>query len=449
MPKKAKQMSAVEVKRLSCSIGKDGKPYNTYHAVGGVSGLLLQAAATGAKTWILRTKIGNKRRLIGLGGYPDVSLSEARRKASEMKDKIAQGIDPVEERKAAKLEMVRLQQRNVTFKEVATACYEVKAQEFKNDKHSSQWWRTLEVNAFPDIGDMSINEITTDDIVNMLKPKWLKTPDAADRVRQRVGSVFEYALTGDHPIRTNPVNPAQWKHLKGKLPAIKSVKKKAGTAGRHHPALPYDQVPRLMAELKKRNSNSARALRFALLTAARSNEIRGATWDEIDLKNKVWRLTAERMKADKPHTVPLCDDALALLKSLPKDTPGNLVFPSPRGKIMSDMTLSKYLKDLHHADVKKGGDGYADPNQDNRIATPHGVARSSFKEWARKATRYPDEWSELALAHINDDATRAAYARDELLAERREMMNEWDLFCRYGLATDSNQDKVTNIGEAR
>ncbi|TDT41497.1 integrase [Halospina denitrificans] len=455
MPKKAKEMTAKEVRDLKPRIGKDGKPYNTYYAVGGVSGLNLEAAATGGKSWVLRVAVGvqldtkgnpkldkngypkPQRQSIGLGGFPDVSLSQARDKAREIKEKIAQGINPLEEKKAARAALIAAQRRNVTFREVAKDCYDVKAAEFKNEKHSLQWWRTLEVNAFPSIGDMPINEISTDDVVRTLKPKWDSTPDAADRIRQRMGAVFEYALTGDKPIRTNPVNPARWENLKGKLPAFQAVKKKSGKANRHHPALPYKDMPRLMADLRSKHANGAKALQFAILTGARSEEVRKATWDEIDLTEKTWHLSAERMKADRPHTVPLSDAAVELLRTMPKKTPGNLIFGSAQGKVMSDNTLSKLIKDMHAADLKRGGDGYTDPKQDNRIATPHGTARSSFKEWARKATRYPDEYSEIALAHVNTDETRSAYARDELLAERRPMMQEWARYCYQGDQSES------------
>lgn len=459
MPKKVKELSATEVKRLTHAISADGTPYNALHPVGGVAGLLLQVTPTGAKSWILRASLGYKldkngeikrdkkgrpisnRLNIGLGAYPDVTLAQAKDKARNMRDKISQGINPLEERRAARLELMRAEQHNKTFREVAQECYKIKAVEFNNEKHKAQWWASVEA-AFPVLGRMRINDIVSDDVKRVLEPIWYETPESADRMRQRIAAVFSYAMTGDNPIRTNPVNPADIKNLK--LPKVKAIKKKAGKTGRHHPALPFDEMPRLMEYLRTRRGMGGKALEFQILTASRSGEVRGATWKEIDFKEKVWRLTAERMKADRPHSVPLSDEAINLLKSLPEGQPDDVIFPSPDGKPMSDMALSKLLKDAHTKDTKNGGKGYSDPAQDNRIITPHGTARSSFKEWARKATRYPDEWSELALAHVNSDATRSAYARDELLDERREMMREWGRFCYAGKAKDSG--KVVNIG---
>lgn len=241
-----------------------------------------------------------------------------------------------------------------------------------------------------------------------------------------MAAVFDWARAAK--IRTAP-NPAAWKDcLEPLLPKTEKLRRTTGRGKRHHPALPVAEVPRLMADLATRTAPSAYALRFAILTGARSGEVRLATWDEIDLGTRVWRLSADRMKADKPHTVPLSDAAVEILEALPRDNPSGLVFPNSKGVELSDMALSKLMKDAHAADVAKGGAGYLDPQQ-NRIATPHGTARSSFKDWARQGGRFPDEWSELALAHVNSDQTRAAYARNELLEERRGMMEAWGLYC--------------------
>ena len=447
MPRVKEPLSDKTVRALQCAVsGETGKKYNALHAVGGVPGLMLQVTPSGAKSWIYRYVIGERRRSMGLGSYPEITLSEARETAREYRAMIRENIDPIEHKRSEKLDLIRSQRKNLTFKQVANECYKVKAQEFHNAKHAKQWWTSLERVAFPAIGSIPINDINTADVVRMLEPIWTVTPDAADKVRQRTRAVIEYALTGDTPLRENPVNPADMKHLKTRLPAIKKVKRKAGKGDRHHPALPYAEVPRLMQDLATRKSISAKALQFAILTAARSGEVREATWNEIDFKAKTWRLSAERMKADRPHTVPLSDAVLELLRDLPRDTPENRIFPSVRGKTMSDMALSKMLKDAHHADLKRKGMGYVDPQQDSRIATPHGTARSSFKEWCRKSTRYPDEWSEIALAHVNSNETHAAYARDELLSERRQLMQEWANYCRNGKQASAS---VAAIGEAR
>lgn len=416
MPKKASELSAKAVRDLT----EPGR-----YPVGGVAGLLLRVMPTGSKQWILRTKSGSHRRDIGLGGFPDVTLSQARDRAREVKDKIRAGVDPVAERKAVRVALIQSQARGLTFAEAAKQCHTVKAQEFKNAKHSAQWLNTLESYAFPTLGRLPVAEIETPEILAVLEPIWSTKPETASRLRQRIAAVFDHAIAGK--IRTTP-NPAAWKGcLEPLLPNTEKVKRKQG-AKRHHPALPLPEVPRLMADLATRDTNTAKALRFAILTAARSGEVRLATWSEFDLDARVWKLNADRMKADKPHTVPLSDAAVAILENLPRGNPAGLVFPSAKGVEYSDMAFSKLMKDLHAADDSRGGPGYMDPEQ-GRIATPHGTARASFKDWTRQGGRFPDEWGELALAHVNSDQTRAAYARGELLEERRGMMEAWGQHC--------------------
>ena len=422
MPKKAAELSAKQVRDL--------KEVGT-HAVGGVSGLLLQIKSPQAKSWVLRTKIGDRRCHIGLGGFPDVSLADARERARQLKDKIKQGIDPLAEKKASKLALMQAQARAVSFEQMAKQAHEVKAQEFKNYKHSQQWINTLETYAFPTLAKMPIDEIEAADVLAVLKPIWTTKTETASRVRQRIAAVFDHALASGY--RTKP-NPAAWKGcLQPLLPAPEKLKKRQGKANNHHPALPIDEMQQFMNKLQKRAGAGARALEFTILTAARSGEIRGATWDEIDLDEKVWRLSAERMKADKPHTVPLSDAAVALLKCMPRES--KHIFPSSKGGELSDATLAATIKRMHEDEVNKGNKGFIDPTN-GRTATPHGF-RSTFKDWTRQKNRFPDEWSELALAHVNSDATRAAYARNELLDERAEMMQAWSDFV-YGKFSDKN-----------
>ncbi|WP_197911734.1 tyrosine-type recombinase/integrase [Kineobactrum salinum] len=417
MPKQAKELSATELRKLA-------KP-GTYK-VGGVSGLQVVVTPAGAKCWILRTMVGERRREIGLGGFPEVPLAEARNKARELKDQIRQGVDPMEERKANRTKLAQATARGLSFADAAKRCHAVKAQEFKNPKHAAQWITTLEKYVIPELGRLPVSEIETPQVLAVLEPIWAEVPETASRVRQRMAAVFDWARAAK--IRTAP-NPAAWKDcLEPLLPATAKLRKTAGKARKHHAALPVADVPRLMSDIGTRDAPSAQALRFAVLAAARSGEVRLATWDEIDLDAGVWRLSADRMKADKAHTVPLSRAAVELLKALPRDNPAGLVFPNSKGVELSDMALSKLMKDAHAADLKKGGPGYIDPILD-RIATPHGTARSSFKDWCRQNNRFPDEWSELALAHVNSDATRTAYARNELLEERRGMMEAWGQYC--------------------
>lgn len=448
MPREAKKLGDKQVAALK----KPG-----LYPVGGVNGLALRVTAKRgkdaegvARSWVLRLATGAmrisssgkpfaERRDFGLGGYPDVSLSEARQRAAELRQQYRAGIDPVEQRKAERAERLAQIAKTRTFEEVARECFKVRESEFRNPKHAAQWIGTLETYAFPTIGRLPVAEISTAHIVELLTPIWTAKHETATRVRQRIGTVIDYAAAAD--LRSGP-NPADMKgNLRELLPKSAAVRKKAG-GKKHFPRVPVDGMAAFMADLRRRNSISAKALEFAVLTAARSGEVRGATWGEIDLQGRVWRLSAERMKADRPHKVALSDAAVALLEALPRGSADALVFPGNKGRELSDASLGKMLKDMHAASLAAGGAGYTDPDQPGRIATPHGTARSSFKDWSRRSTSrvmadgnrssFPDEWAELALAHVNSDQTRAAYARDELLEERRELMQAWGEYLAGG-----------------
>jgi integrase len=430
------------------------------YPVGGVQGLALKVTVKRgiesegvARSWVLRLTTGETRisatgkpfgarRDFGLGGYPDVSLAEARQRAAEIRQQYRAGIDPVVEKKAARAAMLAEQAKVRTFEQVAQECHKVRESEFKNVKHAAQWINTLEAYAFPTIGRLPVAQVETAHLVELLTPIWLEKHETATRVRQRIGTVLDYATAAG--LRSGS-NPADMKgNLRELLPKSGAVRKKAG-GKKHLPRVPVDQIAAFMADICTRNTISAKALEFAILTAARSGEVRGATWNEIDLNARVWRISAERMKADRSHNVPLSDAAVALLEALPHDSDAALVFPSINGRELSEAALGKMLKDMHAAVLQAGGKGYLDPDQ-GRIATPHGTARSTFKDWSRRSTArvmadgnrssFPDEWAELALAHVNSDQTRAAYARDELLDERRELMQAWANYCTAGKVAD-------------
>lgn len=409
MPKKAKELPAYRVKKLT----KPG-----LHAVGGVAGLHLQVTERGARSWILRVKIGDRRRDIGLGGYPDTTLEQARETAREYRHQVKQGLDPIEARRA-KLDALRAETaKRITFDKAAAECHKSKAKEFKNAKHAAQWKSTLDTYASPVIGNLPVSEIELAHVVSVLTPIWETKTETATRVRQRIENVLAWATVSGY---RKGDNPARWKgNLQHVLPAASKVRKK-----NHHPALPWQRIGEFMADLRGRDGMGAKALEFAILTASRSSEVRLAKWSEFDLDAKVWTVPAERMKANLPHRVPLSAPAIALLRTLPRWS--DYVFPAAKGGPMSDMSISEVCRRMHEASVKAGGPGYLDPRQD-RVAVPHGF-RSSFKDWCRSATSYADEVSELALAHVNDDKTRAAYARDELLPKRARLMREWARFC--------------------
>lgn len=409
MPKVASELNGRQVRDLR-KVG--------LHAVGGVAGLHLQVTPSGARSWILRTKVGSRRPDIGLGGFPEVTLAQAREKAREAKDKIRQGIDPVAERQALRAALIAAQATQLTFGEAAKRCHATRSAEFKNRKHAAQWINTLETYAFPTLGQLPIADIELPHVLKVLEPIWHEKTETATRVRQRIEAVITWATVSGY---RSGDNPARWLgNLKEVLPAPRKIAKVT-----HHKALPYSEVPAFMPTLRERSGMAARALEFAILTASRSEEVRHATWDEIDLDAALWTIPGERMKAGKPHRVPLSDTAISLLRALPTFPGCDVVFASVRGKPLSDNTLSKLLRDMKVP------------------AVPHGF-RSSFKDWARSCTRYADEVSELALAHVNDDATRAAYARDELLPKRQRMMAEW---AKY-LDKPAARTGVTAIREA-
>jgi hypothetical protein len=277
MPKKAKELSALDVKRLA----HPGGVGNVNFPVGGVAGLRLQVTPTNAKSWLLITTVASKVRQIGLGGYPDVTLSQARDLAREMRDMISRGIDPVEQRKAAKAALFAAQKRGLTFDEAVEKYLEQKLKELKNDKHAKQWRSTLMTHASPQIGKMLVAEITVHDVQRVLDPIWLTTTETATRVRSRVESVLDWAQVKGH---RSGENPARWK---GNLEALMPKPGKVAKTD-NHPAVALKDAQRWFSALQARDGVSARALEFLALTAARSGEVRGAVWGEIDLVARIW-----------------------------------------------------------------------------------------------------------------------------------------------------------------
>jgi len=412
MPRVAKELSALEVKRLE----HPGKGRNVTFSVGGVSGLLLQVTPNGGRTWLLRVQVGEKRREIGLGGFPEVPLAAARERAREVKDQIRRGIDPVEERKAAKAGLIAAQRRGLTFADAVDRCLGAKLDAFKNEKHQQQWRNTLGTYALPELGTMLVDDIAVQDVLRVLKPIWQTKTETASRLRGRIETVLSWATVAGH--RTGD-NPARWVgNLKELLPAPSKVAKSD-----NQPALQIDDAPRWLAELRKRDGIGSRALEFTALTAARSQEVRGARWEEIDRKGAVWVIPAERMKMTREHRVPLSKEALALLKSLPHFEGNPLVFPAPRGGELSDMTLSAAMKRLHDGDTAEGGPGFVD-RASKRSAVPHGL-RSTFRDWVAERTHFPGDMAEVALAHKVANAVEASYRRGDMVEKRRKMMEAW------------------------
>jgi len=365
----------------------------------------------GGRSWLFRYTMHGRTRYMGLGAFPEVSLAAAREAAGKCRRQIAAGIDPIEERRrqrtAAKLDAAKA----MTFKAMAEGYIHAHKAGWKSAKHADQWQATLETYAYPVLGDLPVQEIDTALVTRALEPIWNEKPETAKRLRQRIEAVLDAATARGY--RTGD-NPARWRgHLDKLLPKRSRVQ-----AVKHFAAMPYADVPAFYIELGQHDAISAKALAFLILTAVRSGEVRGSKLRDVDFAEKVWTIPAERMKSGREHRVPLSPEAVALLRGLKHldDAEGDtLLFPSPRGLLLTDVAISKCLK----VAMKR-------PE-----LTVHGF-RSSFRDWAAEQTNFPRELAEAALAHVLSDKTEAAYQRGDILARRRRLMDAWARFCHLG-----------------
>lgn len=404
MPKIVEELAPVTVGKLTAP---------GHHPVGGIPGLYLYVQDTGARSWVLRVMVGSKRRHIGLGSFPAVTLAQARTKAREAREAIAKGQDPIAERAQARAALKAAQATAKTFEQCARTYVDEMKGEWSNPKHQAQWLATLETYAFPIIGSLDVSAIGLPHVLEVLKQPqtkgktsgtfWEVKTETASRFRGRLESILDWATV--HQYRDG-LNPARWKgHLDALLKDPNKIKKV-----KHHEALPIDDMGKFMQALRTQDGTGARALEFTILTATRSGETRGAKWSEIDMEAGVWVVPAERMKANKEHRVPLSSQALALLKSITPDADNDLVFPAPRGGVLSDMTLTAVLRRMEAP------------------AVPHGF-RSTFRDWAADRTNFPRDLCEFALAHTLDSKTEAAYLRTDMLEKRRKLMQSWADHC--------------------
>ena len=355
-------------------------------------GLMLEVKASGSKSWVVRLQSDGKRRDYGLGSFKDVGLSEARELARDYRRKVRLGLDPIAARQTVS--------NTSTFAEAAASVHEEHKRGWKNGKHGAQWLATLKAYAFPSIGRLPVEAVTTGQVRDLLAEIWLTKPETARRVRQRIGTVLDYAHGKGwrEPFVMSAVN--------------KALPKQPRKAGRFE-ALPYEEVPSFIGKLRERLSIGRLALEALILTAARSGEIRLARWSEVDLDAALWTIPAVRMKAGKTHVVPLSKAAVAVFRKAEsfRTEGSDLVFPgAKRGKPLSDMTLLKILRDM------------------KLDATVHGF-RSSFRDWCAEQTTFSGEVAEAALAHAIPNKVEAAYRRTDYLDKRRKLMDTWAAFC--------------------
>jgi integrase len=382
LPKRAKGLTARKVDTLT----KPGR-----HGDG--HGLYLEIKPSGTRSWVLLYTFAGRRREMGLGRYPDVSLAVARRKASQQRETLASGSDPL---------AVRQRPLASTFGEIADNYIAAHSLSWKNAKHQAQWRMTLTRYAKP-LRGKRVDEITVADVLDVLKPIWTKRPETAARLRGRIEAVLDAAKA--EGLRQGE-NPAAWRgNLKHLLP--KQTKLTRG----HHKAMPYPDVPQFVTELRERQSVDALALEFIILTAARTGEVLGATWGEVDLQSSIWIVPAKRMKSARAHRVPLGRRALEILELIKQlrasDADDAFIFPGARNKRLSEMATAMLLRRMGHDDI-----------------TTHGF-RSSFRDWAGEVSSFQREVIEAALAHRVGDATERAYRRGDALEKRRQLMDAW------------------------
>lgn len=420
MGRKVGRLSALEVKH---------KAEPGYFPDG--AGLYLQVSSSGSKSWVFRFQLNGRRREMGLGATHTVLLTKAREKAREARELLLDGIDPIEAQRAKKAANAAAEAASVTFDEAAEKFIAAKQAGWKNEKHAAQWKATLTLYASPVIGKLSVQAVELSHVMKILEPIWNDKPVTAQRVRGRIESVLDWCRV--RGFRKGD-NPARWRGHLDKLLAkptdIRPVQ--------HFTALPYKELPAFWQALREEKGNGALALQFAILTAARSGEVRGAIWAEIDEAEATWTIPASRMKAKREHKIPLSAEALAVLQAVRDSNPRmasesddeRFVFPSAkRGAPLSDMTLSAVLRRMERGDL-----------------TVHGF-RSTFRDWASEQTSFPPHVAEQALAHTIQNKAEAAYRRGDLFEKRRRLMAAWASFATT--PPEAKGENIVSIGGQR
>lgn len=372
-----------------------------YHADGG--GLYLQISPSGSRSWIYRYSLSKRAREMGLGPLSVISLAEARAEAARCRKLVAAGIDPIEERKQR--ERAALATPNgLTFRQAGADYIASQREGWKNAKHAQQWENTLDTYAYPVIGDVDVRDVDTAMIVRVLQPIWTKKNETASRVRGRIECVLDAAKVLG---KRGGENPARWRgHLDKLLPKRERAKKV-----KHHPALPWAQIPQFMADLAERMAPAARVLHLLILTGVRTTEALEAKPEEFDLDRRVWTVPPDRMKMEKELRVPLSEPALQIVREALKTADGYLFPGQKKGKPLSNMAMLNMLDRMGYEGI-----------------TVHGF-RSTFRDWVAECTEYPDSLAEMALAHAVESKVEGAYRRGDMLERRRRMMEDWARYC--------------------
>jgi integrase len=374
-----------------------------YYSDGG--GLFLQISRYGTASWVFRYRMAGRLREMGLGSLDTIGLADARERARKAREQRLDGFDPIERRKAARLSAQLDTAKAITFKDSAKRYITAHQPAWRNSKHAAQWGSTLETYVYPVFGGIAVQAVDVGLVSKAIEPIWTTKPETASRVRGRIESILDWATARGY---RQGENPARWRgHLENLLPASSKVRRVE-----HHAALPYPEIGAFIAELQQQEGISGRALEFAILTAARTGEVIGARWDEINIAERLWTIPGDRMKAGKEHRVPLSDAVLAIVEKMAESRQGDFVFPGGNvGRPLSNMAFLMLLRRMGRDDL-----------------TAHGF-RSSFRDWAAERTNFPAEVAEMALAHAVSDKVEAAYRRGDLFQKRRQLAEAWAKFC--------------------
>ena len=383
--------------------------------LGDGKGLYLRVGDSGSKSWVLRYMLDGRAREMGIGSYYDLSLADARERARGFRKMVKDGVDPIDDRRVRRALLRAERAKVMTFRQCAEAYIVAHQASWRSQKHTAEWTRTLEIYVYPVFGSTPAQVIDVGLVMKVLDGIWLAKPETAGRIRGRIEAILNWATARGY---RKGDNPARWRgHLENLLPRKSKLR-----PVQHHAALPYAELGAFMADLRQQNGIGARALEFAILTAARTAEVIGARWDEINFGEKLWTVPAARMKAGREHRAPLSHATIEILEKMQAIRTDEFVFPGSRsGHPISNMAMTMVLRRMGRGDL-----------------TVHGF-RSSFRDWTADQTNFPREVAEMALAHAVSDKVEAAYRRGELLRKRRQLMEAW---ARYTVTSAASAELI-------